>query len=46
VYFLTKIGFLTPDFMHYGSVKEVMEAKNEELIKLIGKSKTLKIKKS
>ena len=31
---------------HFGSVKKVMEAKNEELIKLIGKSKTEKIKKS
>jgi len=31
---------------HFGSVKKVMEAKNEELIKLIGKSKTEKIKNS
>jgi excinuclease UvrABC nuclease subunit len=28
---------------HFGSVKQVMEAKKEELITLIGKSKTEKI---
>ena len=31
---------------HFGSVKKVMEAKNEELIGLIGKSKADKIRKS
>jgi len=31
---------------HFGSVKKVMEAKKEELIKLIGKSKTEKILKN
>ena len=42
------IGSKTVEMLitHFGSVKKVMEAKNEELIKLIGKSKAEKIKKS
>ena len=42
------IGSKTVEMLitHFGSVKKVMEAKNETLIKLIGKSKTEKIKKS
>ena len=42
------IGSKTVEMLitHFGSVKKVMEAKNEELIKLIGKSKAGKIRKS
>ena len=42
------IGSKTVEILitHFGSVKKVMEAKNEELIGLIGKSKADKIRKS
>tara|TARA_B100000767_G_C19655603_1_gene488742 strand:- start:212 stop:1027 length:816 start_codon:yes stop_codon:yes gene_type:complete len=41
------IGSKTVEMLitHFGSVKQVMEASNEELVKLIGKSKAKKIKK-